>query len=212
MVLIEFFVNFGKYYVEVFIDSGLVGVVGDGIDLINLFGSGVRFIVYCKLDGKIMFVGVDIGLSLMVGVLLIRMLIDVDNRLLWMYVDVNIILVLVVMFGDNICIVIGGGILILNVGGVLFIYVVFVGYILGFGVDLDKYNNRLVFVGICLDLYDKGIDIIFFNDCLRILLSNDGFGVCVRFGISFGKWVWEVMFKIFGVDCVIGIGCKEILL
>lgn len=209
MALTEFSANSGKYYAEVSIDSGLVGVAGDGIDPTNPPGSGARSIAYRKSDGKIMSAGVDTGLSLTAGASLIRMLIDVDNRLLWMYADANTTPVLVAMPGDNIRIAIGGGTSTLNAGGAPFTYAVPAGYTPGFGVDLDKYNNRLAFVGTRLDLYDKGTDITFSNDCLRILSSNDGSGARARFGISSGKWAWEVTPKTSGADCVIGIGRKE---
>lgn len=207
--LTEFAATSGKYYAEVSIASGLVGVACDGINVSNPPGSGARSIAYRKSDGKIITNGSDSGFSLTAGASLIRMLIDIDNKLLWMYADANTTPVLLGMSGDNFRIACGDGTSTLNAGGAPFAYTVPSGYTPGFGQDLDKYNNRLAFVATRLDVYDKGTDITFSSDGFRILSSNDGSGARARFGISSGKWAWEVTPKTSGADCVIGIGRKE---
>lgn len=207
--LTEFSAVSGKYYAEASIASGLVGVASDGVFINNPPGSGARSIAYRKSDGKIMSNGADTGFSLTAGASVIRMLIDIDNKLLWLYADANTTPVIMGLTGDNFRIASGGGTTTLNAGGAPFAYAVPSGYTPGFGQDLDKYNNRLAFVATKLDLYDKGTNITFSSDGFRILSSNDGSGARSRFGISSGKWAWEVTPKTSGADCVIGIGRKE---
>ena len=201
----------GKHYAEATITSGFVGISVDGFGIGDIPGGSAFSVGYRRSDGIVFYNNNTFSTNLPANATIIRLAIDVDNKVLRLYADANATPVVVPFEGENVRIA-GNGNVTINAGQVPFTYAVPFGYAPGFGPDLDVYYDQLAFAATTLNRYDMGDNIVLTDDCLGTVSNSYGSGVRAMAGISAGKWAWEVRPKAAGSEIVVGIGRKATLL
>lgn len=198
----------GKYYAELTIGNGKFGIMCDNYDSSLEPGNSFYSVGYERATGIVNRDDMTISTSMPGGATILRLAIDVDNKIVRIYVDGNPNYTEVPFFGENVRIA-GSGTATINAGQFDFKYAVPYGFTPGFGPDLDKNYDQLVFTATTFNRFDMGDNIVLNEDCLGTYSNSYGSGVRAKIGISSGKWAWEVRPKNSPSGLVVGIGRKE---
>jgi lysophospholipase L1-like esterase len=201
----EFSAATGKYYVELTGSATLKGIADVSEDSSTTPGMTNYSVAYNSTDGGIYVNGGPVGTGIQANATVVRVLIDVDNKLVRFAADGNTISGPFVLQGDAFRIAVGNGTATINAGASAFTYAVPEGYTPGFGQDTNPANDTLAFTATRLNSFDAGSSVSLDDSGL---VANFGYyfsSVRSKFSVNSGKWAIEVKPTISQQYAMIGI-------